>query len=181
MIEIPSITQHQFAIWHLLSLSEMNKVIERGCCAVTWVIERLIIICVEKWADLIRLLRSEESTESKGSNLGHGGQPYGCSQAFRSDWNSAGTFVTNLEMQSHVLDSTSVRQFSGKNYSNTRYASLVQCTLESLLYHVWITSWLSYHPSRSALGRGKQEKRTRVQNALRVTFKCMGLCLWDTC
>lgn len=121
MIEIPSITQHQFAIWHLLSLSEMNKVIERGCCAVTWVIERLIIIYVEKWADLIRLLKSEESTESKGSNLSHGGQPYGCSQAFRSDWNSAETFVTNLEMQSHVLDSTSVRQFSDKIYSNTSY------------------------------------------------------------
>lgn len=170
MIEILSITQHRFAIWHLLSLSEMNKVIERGCCAVTWVIERLIIICVEKWADLIRLFKSEESTESKGSNLGRGGQPYGCSQAFRSDWNSAGTFVTNLKMQSHALDSTSARQSSGENYSNTRYASLVQCTLESLLYHVWITRWPSYHPSRSALGRGKQEERTRVQNALRVTF-----------
>lgn len=162
MIEIPSITQHRFAIWHLLSLSEMNKVIERGCCAVTWVIERLIIICVEKWADLIRLLKSEESTESKGSNLVCGGQPYGCSQGFRADWNSAGTFATNLEMQSHVLDSTSVRQFLGNNYSNTRYAGLIQCTLESLSLRVWITSWLSYHPVRSALGRGKQEERTRV-------------------
>lgn len=174
MIEIPSITQHQFAIWHLLSLSEMNKVIERGCCAVTWVIERLIIIYVEKWADLIRLLKSEESTESKGSNLSHGGQPYGCSQAFRSDWNSAETFVTNLEMQSHVLDSTSVRQFSDKIYSNTSYTGLVQYTLESLLYHVWITSWLSYHPSRLALGRGRQEERTRVQNALMGNIQVCG-------
>lgn len=115
MIEIPCITQHQFAIWHLLSLSEMNKVIERGCCAVTWVIERLIIIYVEKWADLIRLLKSEESTESKGSNLSCGGQTYGLSQAFRSDWNSTGTFVTNLEMQRQVLDSASVRHFLGKS------------------------------------------------------------------
>lgn len=92
-----------------------------------------------------------------------------------ADWNSAATFVTNLEMQSCVLESTSVRQFSGKNYSNTRYAGLVQCALESLLYYVWITSWLSYLPSRAALGRRKQEERTRVQNALRVTFKCMSL------
>lgn len=120
----------------------MNKVIERGCCAVTWVIERLIIIYVEKWADLIRPLKSEESTESKGSNLSGGGQPYGRSQAFRSDWNSTGTFVTNLEMQCHVLDSAYVRQFLGKNDSNTRYAGLVQCTLQSLVYQVWIASWL---------------------------------------
>lgn len=144
MIEILSITQHRFAIWHLLSLSEMNKVIERGCCAVTWVIERLIIIYVEKWADLIRLLKSEESTESKGSNLGCGGQPYGRSQAFRSDWNSTGTFVTNLEMQRHVLDSASVRQFSGKEGSDTSYTGLVLCTLQSLLYQGWITSWVPW-------------------------------------
>jgi len=142
VIEILSITQHQFAIWHLLSKSEMNKVIKRGCCAVTWVIERLIILYVEKWADLIRLLKSEESTESKGSNLSCGRQPYGPSEEFRSDWNSTGTFVPNSEMQRHVLDSASVRQFLGRNNSNTRYAGFVQCTLQSLLYQVWKTSWL---------------------------------------
>lgn len=163
MIEILSITQHRFAIWHLLSLSEMNKVIERGCCAVTWVIERLIIIYVEKWADLIRPLKSEESTESKGSNLGCGGQPYGRSQAFRSDWNSTGTFVTNLEMQCHVLDSAYVRQFLGKNDSSTRYAGLVQCTLQSLVYQVWITSWLlQAFPSTPAEAAGQPwEERSR--------------------
>lgn len=120
----------------------MNKVIERGWCAVTWVIERLIIICVEKWADLIRLLKFEESTESEDSNLGCGGQPYGCSRAFRLDWNSTGTFVTNLEMKYHMLDSASVRQFLGKNDSNTRYAGLVRSTLLSLLYRAWVRSSL---------------------------------------
>lgn len=145
----------------------MNKVIERGCCAVTWVIERLIIIYVEKWPDLIRLLKSEESTESKGSNLGCGGQPYGLFQAFRSDWNSTGTSVTNLEMQCHVLNSASVRQFLCKNDSNTRYADLVQYMLQSLLYHVWITSWLlrafptsPAETAWSALGSGQQEEGT---------------------
>lgn len=174
MIEILSITQHQFAIWHLLSLSEMNKVIKRGCCAVTWVIERLIIICVEKWADLIRLLKSEESTESKGSNLFCGGQPYGRSQAFRSDWNSTGTFVTNLEMQCYVLDSTSVRQFLGKNDSNTRYAGLMQRTLQSLLYRVWIISWFPWAfpttPAETAgqpweEGRRKKEQCTKCPSS----------------
>lgn len=93
----------------------MDEVIERGRCPVTWVIERLIIIYVKKWADLIRLLKSEESTESKGSNLSCGEQTYGRSQAFRSDWNSPGTLVTNLKMQCQVLDSASVKHLLGQN------------------------------------------------------------------
>lgn len=145
----------------------MNKVIERGCCAVTWVTERLIIIYVEKWPDLIRLLKSEESTESKGSNLGCGGQPYGLFQAFRSDWNSTGTSVTNLEMQCHVLNSASVRQFLCKNDSNTRYADLVQYTLQSLLYHVWITSWLlrafPTSPAETAYQPWEEDSRKKGQ------------------
>lgn len=137
MIEIPCITQHWFAIWHLLSPSAMNKVIERGCCPVIWVIERLIIIYVEKWADLIRLLKSEESTESKGSYLSCGEQTYGRTQTFRSDWNSTGTLVTNLKMQCQVLDSASVKHFLGKNTAVSR----MQVLCNALYGPCWWLPW----------------------------------------
>lgn len=50
------------------------------CPAVTQDSERLIIICMEKWADLIRLLNSEESPEPKCSDLGRTGKMRGAGQ-----------------------------------------------------------------------------------------------------